>query len=292
MSKKFHKFISIILLLSVLLTTTVLIPGNVYAEEYLPPGPVMSTFHYILSSESYSVSPSNRPDLNAIIQSRYGKYAQLADWIEIKDHINDIQDFCDDIGLPIGYGEDTNGAFVSSSQDFGAGDEYYFIERHDGAVPDNWLSFSESGTHYRDTAFDQRGEHYLDLGSNALITLKAVVKITIYSKGPCDIIKVISPSDNDYVYDPFDTTINATIPIKQKYVTFDFEVSRYLINLSDPSTIGDSPGTTWKVYANTKFKNPITTIDLTRNEPVTVYIRVISVDGIYAKIYTMTITRK
>lgn len=121
-------------------------------------------YRYSFTSNKYHCSS----DLLAKAKAEFGSTAVLADWKDIKEtYGNDIEAFCDDIGLQVG---ETNSAFVTRDGDntYGETDRQYYVTRFNGDKPGGYL------------AHDSIDNNYLCLGSWDDCTFKILVKHRIF----------------------------------------------------------------------------------------------------------------
>lgn len=95
--------------------------------------------------------------------------------------------------------------------------------------------------------------------------------------GPCDVIKLISPSTTDYLWSPNNTHLNIFVPISQKKISINLLVS---------------PGATWQLYSDELLTNPIPTSFLVKQySSKTIYIKVNALNGGLFKVYSMKIVQ-
>jgi len=120
--------------------------------------------NYFLTRNTYP----ERSNIDEVCAIEYGQGAELADWNNIKFYFeNYIETFLNSIGLPLGRGEDTLGAYVTQNGNRFADDfRHFFIERHNGTVPGGWA------------VYDDISNNYLSLGSFFEINLKALCYVT------------------------------------------------------------------------------------------------------------------
>jgi hypothetical protein len=106
--------------------------------------------HYKMTARTYSPDA----DLSAACVSEFGPGSRMADWNEIKKEfggsIVTLWSFCHRVGLT----KPGSSAFVTrDNQRFFSGTRHYYVERHMGEVPADWL------------VHDTIRANYLDLGS-------------------------------------------------------------------------------------------------------------------------------
>ena len=93
-------------------------------------------------------------NLDSIVTSLFGNHYRIADWHDliVYSSTHSIEAWADSIGMKKG---DKNGFHVTcgGQRQWGWFDRYYFIERHEHDVPNDWL------------AYDNIDNHYIDLGS-------------------------------------------------------------------------------------------------------------------------------
>jgi len=129
-------------------------------------------------------------DLAAAVAQEFGPNAEVADWETIKlEFMGQIDTFCDHVGL-LNYRD--SALCYRNGQAWWFGVRHYFVERHDGNVPDGWL------------VHDQIDNNTLDLGSWSSLYMPILVKLDL----PVPDIKV-NGSDGPltlYPGDPLEVT--------------------------------------------------------------------------------------
>jgi hypothetical protein len=148
---------------------------------------VASIDTFVLTKGHYSETD----DLQAMVQQEYGQSAQVADWEEIKHFFygknsDTIAHDLDKVGLK--YNE--SALLYRNGTRLWSGNRHYMLTRHDGKLPQNYLSH------------DHIENHTLDLSSWYEVELPILVKIDLVSQireeGKQDGIKAVQNNPSEY----------------------------------------------------------------------------------------------
>lgn len=94
-------------------------------------------YEYFLSDAEYDAETD---DIPALIDQEYGSDAELAEWNDLKDLYSDDKDGLLTFLNEIGATEKGQSWFVTrGGNQFYSGDRHYFLSRHEGDVPGNYL---------------------------------------------------------------------------------------------------------------------------------------------------------
>jgi len=147
----------------------------------LPPAAILDSqgglnIPYALTTGYYTADA----DMDAAVVSEFGPSAQVADWTDIKaSYAGSAAEFCDAVGLSA---DGIPSAIVyRNGEGFWYSGRHYFVKRHDGIVPSNWL------------VHDQIDNNTLDLGSWYILNGKPILVRLSGNQRPNGTID--SPSD-------------------------------------------------------------------------------------------------
>lgn len=116
-------------------------PPSAQKSSLAQEGVEMGDYRYLLTDEKYD---SESQDIPSLIEQKYGSEAELADWSNLTDQLSSsrgrLLTFLDEIGMV----EQGSDAFVRRGRKrFYGRNRHYFMSRHDGNVPGNYLVHDE-----------------------------------------------------------------------------------------------------------------------------------------------------